>query len=95
MALYDSMGKVLLLSGAPGTGKSTLRKSLEPSIAGLQQFDYEELLRRQKAKQGSVVTYEQLRDQSASVISPQDVADTRKLLLDNRRIADNPGRCRD
>ncbi|MBA3916492.1 MAG: AAA family ATPase [Acidobacteriales bacterium] len=69
------MGKVVLLSGAPGTGKSTLRKSLGPAIAGLRHFDYGELLRSQKAEQGSVITYEQLREQSASVISAQDVAD--------------------
>lgn len=67
------MGKVVLLSGAPGTGKTTLRLSLGSSIAGLQHFDYGELLRRQKAEQGSVVTYEQLREQSASVISAHDV----------------------
>jgi adenylate kinase len=77
------MGKVVLLSGAPGTGKSTLRRSLEPSINGLQHFDYGELLRRQKAEQGSAITYEELREQSASVISPQDVAD-----MDAKVIAD-------
>ena len=70
------MGKVVLLSGAPGTGKSTLRKSLGFSIAGLQHFDYGELLRSHKAKHGSVITYERLREQSASVISAQDVAHT-------------------
>jgi adenylate kinase len=69
------MGKVVLLSGAPGTGKSTLRQSLGPLIEGLQHFDYGELLRRQKAKHGSEITYEQLREQSASVISAQDVAE--------------------
>lgn len=76
------MGKVVLLSGAPGTGKSTLRQSLGPLIEGLQHFDYGELLRRQKARHGSEITYEQLREQSASVISAQDVAD-----MDSKVIA--------
>jgi adenylate kinase len=77
------MGKVVLLSGAPGTGKSTLRKSLGSAIAGLQHFDYGELLRRHKAKHGSEITYEQLREQSASVISARDVAD-----MDSKVIAE-------
>ena len=77
------MGKIVLLSGAPGTGKSTLRKSLAPLVAGLQHFDYGELLRRQKANQGTEITYDQLREQSASVISAHDVAD-----MDARIIAD-------
>src|SRR3954469_18019614 len=77
------MGKVVLLSGAPGTGKSTLRQSLGPLIEGLRHFDYGELLRRPKANHGSEITYEQLREQSASVISAQDVTD-----MDARVIAD-------
>ena len=70
------MGKVTLLTGAPGTGKSTLRRSLEPCIAGLQHFDYGELLLRRKERQGSILSYSELREQSSSVISPTDVLDT-------------------
>jgi len=70
------MGKVVLLSGAPGIGKSTLRMSLEPLVNGLQHFDYGELLRRRKAQDGSVLTYDELREKSASVINPLDVSDT-------------------
>jgi adenylate kinase len=77
------MGRVVLLSGAPGTGKSTLRKSLGTAIAGLQHFDYGELLRRQKAKQGSAITYEQLREQSASVISADDVTTMDAKIIDD------------
>jgi adenylate kinase len=70
------MGKVILLTGAPGTGKSTLRRSLESCITGLQHFDYGELLLRRKEQEGVVLHYEELREQSSSVISSKDVSDT-------------------
>ncbi len=75
------MGKVFLLTGAPGTGKSTLRRSLEPCIAGLQHFDYGELLLRRKEQQGSVVSYSVLREQSSSLISATDVLDTDEWVI--------------
>lgn len=70
------MGKVILLTGAPGTGKSTLRRSLESCIPGLQHFDYGELLLRRKEQQGLSLRYDEMREQSSSVISSQDVSDT-------------------
>ena len=70
------MGKVILLTGAPGTGKSTLRQSLESCIPSLQHFDYGELLLRRKEQEGIQLSYEQLREQSASVITPEDVSNT-------------------
>jgi adenylate kinase len=75
------MGKVTLLTGAPGTGKSTLRRSLEPCIAGLQHFDYGELLLRRKEQQGSILSYSELREQSSSVISSTDVLDTDEWVI--------------
>jgi adenylate kinase len=75
------MGKVILLTGAPGTGKSTLRRSLEPCIAGLQHFDYGELLLRRKEQQGSVLSYDELRERSSSVITATDVLDTDEWVI--------------
>jgi adenylate kinase len=70
------MGKAVLLTGAPGTGKSTLRRSLEPYIPGLQHFDYGELLLRRKEEQGVSLSYVELREQSSSVITSADVSNT-------------------
>ncbi|MFZ0798414.1 MAG: hypothetical protein WCA13_06265 [Terriglobales bacterium] len=70
------MGKVILLTGAPGTGKSTLRSALAARIVGLEHFDYGQLLLRRKEREGSNVSYDQLRSQSASIISPEDVTTT-------------------
>lgn len=75
------MGKVILLTGAPGTGKSTLRRSLEPFITGLQHFDYGELLLRRKEQQGSILSYSELREQSSSVITSTDVSDTDEWVI--------------
>lgn len=75
------MGKVVLLTGAPGTGKSTLRRSLETCIEGLQHFDYGELLLRRKERQGTVLSYSELREQSSSVIGSTAVANTDRWVV--------------
>jgi adenylate kinase len=76
------MGKVILLTGAPGTGKSTLRRALGERISELDHFDYGELLRRRKEREGTQLTYEQLREQSASIIHPTDVRVTDEWVID-------------
>jgi adenylate kinase len=76
------MGKVVLLSGAPGTGKSTLRRSLASAIVNLQHFDYGELLLRRKHQEGSTLSYAELREQSAAVVSSSDVIDTDEWVVD-------------
>ena len=67
------MGKVILLTGPPGVGKSTLRGKLAVCVPDLQHFDYGQLLLRRKQREGSEISYEQLREQSASIIRPADV----------------------
>jgi adenylate kinase len=67
------MGKVVLLTGAPGVGKSTLRSALVNRIPGLQAFDYGKLLLERKATEGVEISYTQLREQSSSIITPADV----------------------
>lgn len=70
------MSKVILLTGGPGTGKSTLRNAIAARISGLEHFDYGQLLLRHKRQQGSDIAYEQLRQESARIISPEDVTST-------------------
>lgn len=70
------VGKVILLTGAPGTGKTTLRHALAQCVSGLRAFDYGQLLLNRKQGEGISLTYEQLRQESATVIRPEDVAST-------------------
>jgi adenylate kinase len=67
------MGKVVLLTGAPGVGKSTLRSALSRRVPGLQAFDYGELLLERKAAEGVQIEYQELREKSSGLISPADV----------------------
>jgi len=76
------MGKVVLLTGAPATGKSTLRRALSERIPNLRAFDYGQLLMERKADQGIKLRYDQLRRRSSAVIEPTDVAS-----LDERVVA--------
>jgi len=63
------MGKIFLLTGAPATGKSTLRKNLVDQISSLVAFDYGQLLLDQKRGEGIDLTYESMRSNSSNVIS--------------------------
>lgn len=67
-------GKVILLTGAPGTGKSTLAGVIQRIIKPLQTVDYGQLLlERLKKRTGSRISYSQLRRQSSDVISHLDI----------------------
>jgi adenylate kinase len=50
-------------------------------MACLQHFDYGELLLRRKERQGSVMTYDKLREESASVIGTVDVVSTDEWVI--------------
>jgi adenylate kinase len=67
------MGKTVLLTGAPGVGKTTLRNALAGRFPALQAFDYGKLLLERKAAEGIKIEYPELREKSSSVISPADV----------------------
>jgi adenylate kinase len=67
-------GKVILITGAAGTGKSTLVKSVLERARPFKRVDYGQLLLEHKARQsGHEMTYEKLRRDSGAVITPADV----------------------
>jgi len=67
-------GKVVLITGAAGTGKSTLVQSLLQRARPFRRVDYGQLLLEHKARHlGRQMTYEELRRDSAAVVTPADV----------------------
>lgn len=68
------MGKVIYLTGAPATGKSTLTSRVANYAKGVEVFTYSlELARVTSAKIGQL-TQKDMREQSASIITREDVA---------------------
>lgn len=69
------MPKVIYLTGAPATGKSTLGRNLARLVPELKVFAYSEELRKllQRKSGGGAMTEDDIRRQSALVVTPQDV----------------------
>jgi adenylate kinase len=75
-------GKVILLTGATGTGKSTLAQLLVQRISPLRRVDYGQLLREYKEqKHGTRTSYDELRAKSADVIAADDVVSVDDWLI--------------
>lgn len=64
-------GKVVLITGAAGTGKSTLVRLLVEQARPFKRVDYGQLLLERKAQEAGVqMTYDELRRDSGTVITP-------------------------
>src|ERR1017187_327403 len=74
-------GKVIMLTGAAGTGKSTLARECSAQIRPLQKVDFGQLLLERIQKTRPDVTYDQLRSQSSVIITEQDVRETDAALI--------------
>jgi adenylate kinase len=76
------MFEVVYLTGAPAAGKSTTAKLLAQRVAPLEVFEFGERLTAYLAeKTGSSVVQEEVRRQSASLVTPDDVRAVDSLLL--------------
>ena len=67
------MPKVILLTGAPATGKSTLAKYLSDHVDTIAKVNYGQVILELKKKQLPDLTYEELRARSAEIITAHDV----------------------
>lgn len=77
------MSKVIYLTGAPATGKSTLTENLAESHSDTSIFTYsKELLKIVRKREGHIATQDDLRQHSASVITHEDVLAVDLRLLD-------------
>jgi len=67
-------GRVVLITGAAGTGKSTLVKSVLERARPFRRLDYGQLLLEHKAGEAGIqMTYDELRRESGAVISAAEV----------------------
>jgi len=76
------MGKVILLTGAPATGKSTLRARLAEVLPTVRGFDYGQRLREAIAERGQSISYAELRAQSSEVIHSSDVRELDEQIIE-------------
>lgn len=68
------MGKVIYLTGAPATGKSTLGRALASRLTNLELFSYsQELLKHVALSGGDGVAEDDIRRRSSGLITPEDV----------------------
>lgn len=80
------MNSVVYLTGAPATGKSSLSRSLKSLRADLHVFAYSEELRRMvSARTGTPLAEDDIRSQSAAIVTSEDVAalDARLITMVN------------
>jgi adenylate kinase len=79
-------GKAIMVTGAAGTGKSTLVAGLVERIRPSQKLDYGRLLLDHLARRtGKVTSYEELRRDSGLIVTGEDVA-----AVDERVISELP-----
>lgn len=79
-----STTKVIYLTGAPATGKSTLSRALARRIPDLRVFAYSEELRKllQRKSGGPSLTEDDIRKQSARVVTAEDVVQLDQELVE-------------
>lgn len=76
------MGKVIYVTGAPATGKSTLCRALAAPSSGINAFCYSERLRDHVRRQtGADLDESDIRRQSAQIITVRHVEEVDDLLL--------------
>jgi adenylate kinase len=77
-------GKVIMLTGAAGTGKSTLAEECANQIRPLRKVDFGHLLLERKRGHGYPnLTYDELRSKSSEIVTPEDVRATDAALIDS------------
>ena len=78
---WRGMHQVVYLTGAPAAGKSTAAKSLRERIQGLEVFEFGERLTAYLTERRRGLTQEDVRRQSAGVVTPEDVQAVDRQLL--------------
>lgn len=81
--LGEQMGKVIYLTGAPATGKSSLCAALGERISNLEFYSYSTLLRDiVNQRMRTEIDESGIREKSAQVVTRADVTETDRRLID-------------
>jgi adenylate kinase len=80
--MRDMPKKVILLTGAPASGKTTLGMLLERHVKPLFFLSYGRLLLSHKRITNPRITYQEMRFRSADIITPRDINAVDKLVLE-------------
>lgn len=77
-------GKVVLLTGAAATGKSSVAKFIASHFRPVKKVDFGQLLLDRKLRTvGAQLTYDELREKSAQVVTSEDVKSVDAELIDS------------
>jgi adenylate kinase len=82
--------KVILLTGIPSSGKTTATDYVRTNFENIKVVRYGELLFRMKEKTHPGIKYEQMRSQSGSILSKEDLAGADDLIL--KTVIDHKGK---
>ena len=82
------MGKIIYLTGAPATGKSTLTRNLAEKADQVMVFTYSKELARIVSSRVGAIDQKDLREQSAKLITRDDVeaVDAELVQLDRKSV---------
>ncbi len=83
------MKKVMYLTGAPASGKSSLCRELQRILPNLAVFEYGKHLANEISLRSAGMTQDQLRERSSAIITPSDIAHLDEKLLsfvENERL---------
>ena len=76
------MPKVIYLTGAPASGKSSTTRMLAERVPGLQVWEYgARLTEHVRARAKGVASQDELRTRSAGIVTPQDVVEVDDALI--------------
>lgn len=81
MVVGANLMKVIYMTGAPASGKSTTARLLKEKLEGLKVWEYGAELTRYVQERPQVTTQEDLRRLSGNVVTPDDVAAVDQKLL--------------
>ena len=81
-----SVFKSVLITGAPGVGKSTLTKGLTSTYKDVRSFNYGQILLEFIRRRHRDATYEDMRERSSELVTPEDVVQADHMVVERLQV---------